>query len=69
MTRTEDKPVTKLCYAEDLASDLGYSQACPKFWRWCHKVGLRTLPGKPMAFDRSEVLEVLFSEGIHHGGP
>lgn len=47
-------------YAADLSADLGFGRNMPpKFWRWCKKHNLRAIEGKPYAFDRDRVQEVI----------
>lgn len=49
-----------IVYAGDLSADLGMGRNCPpKFWRWCKKNGLRSIDGKPMAFERDDVQDAL----------
>lgn len=48
----------RIWYAPDLARDLGYPSATPAFWRWCKKVGLQTLPGRPWVFALEDVQRV-----------
>lgn len=45
-----------LVYAADLSADLGFGRNMPpKFWRWCERYRLRSIQGKPLAFDRDQV--------------
>jgi len=53
--------VNRILTATDLARDLGYGNPTPAFWRACRKRGLRTLPGKPFAFDYSEAMRAFRS--------
>lgn len=47
-------------YAGDLSADLGFGRNMPpKFWRWCENHKLRPIEGKPYAFDRDKVQDVI----------
>ena len=47
------------CTARDLARDLGYPGDTPAFRKWCQKVGLAPIPGKPYCFAVADVRRVL----------
>jgi hypothetical protein len=42
--------------AADLSADLGFGRNCPpRFWAWCKKHGLKSIPGSPYAFAMDDV--------------
>lgn len=45
--------------ADDLARELGYRKATPAFWRYCARIGLRTIPGKAFVFDVQEACRAI----------